>query len=216
MKRARDSARRGGRTRAIHDYYEHRIRALRAGHRIVDWASRHSQEARFRVLVEAADLEGKSLLDVGCGAGDLLGYLRRLRIGADYTGVDLIEKMVRAARRRHPGGRFLRADVFAEAPFPANSFDVVFCSGTFNLNLGNNRAFLASALPRLLRLCRRCLVVNLLHARAAAGVQEQYFHFDPEQVMALARALPCEAELIEGYLPNDFTVVCRKRPAEPS
>ncbi|NVL90353.1 MAG: hypothetical protein HWN69_05065, partial [Desulfobacterales bacterium] len=45
-------------------------------HEMVGWGSEESQKCRFGVLCQLDDLSGKSVLDVGCGLGDLYGYLR--------------------------------------------------------------------------------------------------------------------------------------------
>ena len=119
-------------------HYEPRLRALRESYEILDWASPVTQEARFAVLADNVDLPGKSLLDVGCGLGDLWAYLRRRRVEVEYLGVDILEKMVAAARQRHPEARFEQADIFGADTYEPAAFDVVFCSGAFNLNLGNN------------------------------------------------------------------------------
>ena len=200
-----------GRPGAIHQHYAPRISANLENYDVVDWASPQSQEKRFGVLADNVDLDGRSLLDVGCGLGDLWDYLRRRRVRVAYTGVDLLEPMADAARQRHPDQRFLPANIFAENVFRPESFDVVFCSGIFSLDLGNNREFLAAALPRLLDLARECVVINLLHQRAAHGPRDAYFHFDPKEVLAMARPFPCEVRILDEYLPNDFTVICRKR-----
>ena len=196
----------------IRDHYERRISPQRENFDIVNWASKGSQVKRFRVLADAGDLQGASLLDVGSGLGDLYGFLKAEKIGADYTGVDISEPMVAQARQHYPDGNFLCADLFhpdKPQPFANESFDVVFCSGTFNLNIGNNEKFLAIALPRLLELTRRNMVVNLLHSRRPI-YDERYFNYDPAAVTALLTPLPCEVQIIDQYLPNDFTIVCTK------
>lgn len=206
----RDAPQSPDKVRAIHEHYEHRITPDRENHDVLDWASAESQIERFRVLADNVALAGKSLLDVGCGLGDLLGYLRGRGVDTDYTGVDLVARMVAAAAKLHPTATFKRADVFAENTFEPEAFDVVFCSGIFNLNLGNNHEFLAAALPRLLELSREYVVINLLHDRATFGVQDEYFHFAPRDVLKILRPLPCRARIVDDYLPNDFTVICRK------
>jgi 2-polyprenyl-3-methyl-5-hydroxy-6-metoxy-1,4-benzoquinol methylase len=69
-----------------------------------------TQEARFRVLTAIGDLEGCSVLDVGCGFGDLYEYLCRNGVNVDYTGVDLSPDLLEIARQRHPDVRFISAD----------------------------------------------------------------------------------------------------------
>ena len=200
------------RKKAIHSHYEPRISSGRQNFDVLDWRDAASQRARFQVLIDHVALDGKSLLDVGCGLGDLWAFLKAREIPVRYTGVDLIEKMVAAARQRRPGGRFLCRDVFAGAAAGMGPFDVVFSSGAFNLELGNNMEFLARAVPRLLDLAGQTLAFNLLHTRT----RDKYDHcayYDPDDVLAVLAPLPCEVRILDDYLPNDFTVLCRKSPA---
>ena len=194
---------------AIRRHYEPRIRPGRANHDVVNWASVASQKARFHVLVQHVDLRRSSLLDVGCGLGDLWGYLKGRGLEVDYTGVDIVPKMVEAALQCHPDGRFMCADVFADSPFGEGAFDAVFCSGTFNLNLGNNREFLPVAFGRLFGLARRHVVFNLLHNRWRSR-DSLYYHADPKDVRRTLKRFDCQVRILEDYLPNDFTVICRK------
>ena len=199
------------RKRTIRDHYEPRLAAGGASHEVLDWASRDGQLARLRALCCNVDLAGKSLLDVGCGLGDLWKHLKSCGIEADYTGVDLLEKMVAAARERHPDARFVCADVFAEGVFEPDSFDVAFASGPFNLNLGNNEAFLEAAIPRLRELTREAVVFNLLHHRGRDD-DPRYFYYDPDRVAAMLERHGCDVELLDDYLPQDFTVICWQLP----
>jgi len=185
---------------------------------MLDWASAESQRARFEVLINNVDLAGLALLDIGCGLGDLWAMLKQRRIDVRYTGVDILEKMIDAARARHRDGEFICADVFAAdrsdqtvpGRFKADSFDVVFCSGAFNLDLGNNREFLPVAVARMLQLARRAAVFNLLHERAKFA-EDGYFYCGPREVLAMIDPLRPQGwtlRILDDYLPNDFTVIC--------
>ena len=211
----------------IQAHYAPRIQPGRESYDILDWADRPSQLARFEVLAQCVELDGRSLLDVGCGLGDLYEYLVHLDRHVDYTGVDIVGAMVEEARRRHgEPARFLWGDVFSDTPalldgrgriaeidhahlnpLAGRRFDVVFCSGVFNLNLGNNGDFLPHALGRLFELARTHVVFNLLHHRTAT----RYAHcvyYDPDRVAALLSGFPCRVRIVDHYLHNDFTVVC--------
>jgi len=203
------------RKRKILKHYEPHIGTGRDNFEVQDWASARSQEARFAVLVRNVDLSGKTLLDVGCGLGDLLTYLNSLNMRVDYTGIDISKKMILAARAMHEGNRFIWADLFDPAPsagkaeLSGKEFDVVFSSGMFNLNLGNNREFLPPAVARLRDFAREYLVFNLLHSRTP--YQDNYYaYYDPEEVVTAIRADGWEDRVINDYLPNDFTVLCRQ------
>jgi len=197
------------RERRIRNHYEPLLDRHGDSYRALDWASAASQVARFGIFVDNVEVSGKTLLDVGCGLGDFYGFCKQRQIDVDYTGVDILERMVQAARRRFPEGRFIRADVFTEDLFEPESFDVVFCSGTFNLDLGNREEFLPGALERLYELTRSVLAFNLLDSRSGV-LDPKYAHYDPRRVLELVRSFGCDARLIEDYLPNDFTVICTK------
>lgn len=62
-----------------------------------------NQEKYFRFLVP----EGLSILELGCGTGDLLNALRPKR----GVGIDFSSEMVRIARERHPNLEFRTADM---------------------------------------------------------------------------------------------------------
>lgn len=192
----------------IRRHYEHRIRPDRESWKVLDWSTPQSQLDRFAVLADHVELNGRSLLDVGCGLGCLWAFLKERNIRPEYLGVDLVDKMVNAARASHPDGTFAVHNVFEPDPAWDRRFDVVFASGTFNLNLGNNLEFLPRAIERLWTLTDGVLAFNLLHQRAAMET-DRYFFYDPEQVRTF---LPVEADvkILDDYLPNDFTCLCRR------
>jgi ubiquinone/menaquinone biosynthesis C-methylase UbiE len=64
------------------------------------------------------------VLDLGCGNGRLLDFLHG-KI-ADYTGLDISQKLLQEARKKYSHGHFLVGDMLS-LPFPDAFFDVVFC-----------------------------------------------------------------------------------------
>jgi len=196
------------RDKIVRSHYEPRIGCYDTGYEILDWESEESQLGRFQVLVEHVSLEGKKLLDVGCGIGDLYRYLHEKEIRADYTGIDLLEGMVEKARCLHPEGRFLSGDIFSASPFGANSFDVTYCSGVFNLNMGDNSCFLREAIPVFFHHSREWVVFNLLDPDHYVK-DEKYCFFRPEEVLPWVEPLASRVEVVRDYVPNDFTILAR-------
>ena len=192
----------------IRSHYEPRFDRYDEAFRILDWEDSVSHEKRFEVLTENVDLDGMKLLDVGCGLGDLYGFLMQKNISCDYTGVDLLERMVEAARIRYPKVEFLQGNVFAEDIFPSKTFDVAFSSGIFNLNLGNNRSFLKDAVGKLLQLSEEAVVFNCLD-RASPDPDQRYYYFTPGEIRKLLADYPVSVTIVSGYLGNDLTTICR-------
>ena len=53
------------------------------------------------------------------------------------------------------------------------------------------------------------VVFNCLHARSRDR-EDGYFFSDPADVLPLVHGPGHDVRLIDDYLPNDFTVICRK------
>jgi SAM-dependent methyltransferase len=66
-------------------------------------------------------VDGKSLLDVGCGPGILSA--RAVARGCVVTGVDVAEPMLTIARSAVPAASFAQGDVQAGLPYADGSFD---------------------------------------------------------------------------------------------
>ena len=101
------------------------------------------------VLAEVVKEPFSDLLDAGCGTGAMLGLFKRDYPAKNYTGIDLSEKMIEAAKRKHLEGiRFVVGDC-ENLPFANSSFDVVACSMSFH-HYPNPKQFFLS-LRRVLR-----------------------------------------------------------------
>ena len=101
------------------------------------------------VLAEVVKEPFSDLLDAGCGTGAMLGLFKRDHPDKNFTGIDLSEKMIEAAKRKHLEGiRFVAGDC-ENLPFANSSFDVVTCSMSFH-HYPNPKQFFLS-LRRVLR-----------------------------------------------------------------
>jgi SAM-dependent methyltransferase len=196
----------------IRTYYESNMGKGLPDYCILGWESEEAQNMRFEILANCLELGNKKLLDVGCGTGNLLSYLASRSIKINYTGVDILQGMIDLAKNKNLEGDFYCVDIFKEAFFKSNSFDVVYASGIFNLNLENNKDFLLHALNLFLDLSKEAVVFNLLHHNSP-DKEDQYYYFNPEELNAMLDKLGEKVKkvnLVENYLQNDFTVICYK------
>jgi len=194
----------------IKSYYEENMAKGLPEYGILGWESEEAQHLRFDALLNKVGLNGKKLLDVGCGTGNLLEYIRSKGINVKYTGVDILEQMIDIAQKKKLGADFIKADIFRENIFKDSSFDVIYTSGIFNLNLGNNRDFLKSALELFFRLSKETVVFNLLHT-ASPDREDKYCYFHPDEVREILEGFSDrieKVEFVEAYLKNDFSVIC--------
>lgn len=196
----------------IKSYYEPLLDSLSPDYAKLGWESAEAQRVRFDAFIDNASLEGKSILDVGCGLGNLLERITERGINVRYTGVDILNRMIMHACEKKLDGTFICLDIFEGNPFADGSFDVVYASGIFNLNLGNNEYFFADALCRFGRITRHMVAFSLLDSRSPSR-EDTYYYFTPSSVVDRIESLECrprKVQIIEQYLNNDFTVLCEK------
>ena len=204
-----------GRIEVLKKHYEPRFSRFSGSSEILDWESSEAQLLRFRAMTDNIELEGRKVLDVGCGCGDLYSLLEREKSGAEYTGVDILEKMVDFASERFPDAEFYCGDIFdidfcCETELGRSCYDITYASGIFNLNAGNNEEFLKVAVPVLAQLAGEAFVFNLLNPESP-DPDDRYFYYSPEKAVELASEWAEEIKLIDGYLANDYTLICTKK-----
>lgn len=198
----------------IKTYYESNMGKGLPEYGILGWESAEAQRLRFEALVSSVNLQGKRLLDVGCGTGNLYEYIREKGINIEYTGVDLLQSMIDIAKSKKLDAEFQCVDIFKNNPFEENSFDIVYSSGIFNLNLGNNKEFLTKAILLFVSLAKETVAFNLLDI-ASPDREDPYFYFDPDEVPKIIEKATdkiAKINIVKQYLQNDFTVICHKNP----
>ncbi len=134
--------------------------------RRVAWRALDDQVLRLEVLLDAIEHGDYpiSILDVGCGVGTLYGLLAATGRLGGYLGIDLLPAMIETARRNHPAGRFLEADLLTLEG--TETFDLVVCSGALNVKVGDHERWVVRMLRAMWQRARLALAVNFQWTRA--------------------------------------------------
>ncbi|HAM49769.1 MAG TPA: hypothetical protein DCP92_03405 [Nitrospiraceae bacterium] len=70
------------------------------------WTAK-GQSSHYQSLLDIAySIEGKKILDFGCGKGDFYQFLKERNIFVNYTGLDINEKLISVAKRKFPECNF--------------------------------------------------------------------------------------------------------------
>ncbi len=75
---------------------------------------------------------GQRIVDLGCGNGRLISFLKKNLEKFDYLGIDNSEAMLKEARKNHPGYKFIHGDQLELAMLPDNSVDILFSIRAFH------------------------------------------------------------------------------------
>jgi len=188
---------------------KHRDSLTRYGHHAnaLYWSSREIQEIRFRVLAEIGIESGDSLLDVGCGFGDLKRWFDAQEMLVDFTGIDLSPDLICVAQEKHPNATLLCGEL-GDFDFKPQSFDWVVLSGALNEQLHDDGAYARQTIACMFDLCRNGLAFNLLDARSLNAHDLQSFL--PQEMFDYCQGLCAPVRLIDDYLDNDFTIYMRR------
>jgi SAM-dependent methyltransferase len=116
-------------------------------------AIRFERDRALKILLDReqlSPLDGKRILDVGCGRGDdLAGFCGAGASPGNCVGVDVLPDRIESARTAHPEIEFVIADG-RRLPFDGESFDLVFAYLVFSSILDRRVAFdLATEMRRL-------------------------------------------------------------------
>ena len=170
--------------RAIVSHYEDCLRAHGAGARAVDWKSAADAAIRYDVMlgIVRPGLEGRTLLDFGCGLGGLRQYMAGAGLGAlRYTGLEISEAFADAARVASPGAEILCMDVL-EPGSTLPAYDYVVMNGIFTrretLSVSDMQSYLERLLPVVFASCRTGLAFNVM-SKAVDFESDVLFHPDP-------------------------------------
>ncbi|MDX1682582.1 MAG: class I SAM-dependent methyltransferase [Phycisphaeraceae bacterium] len=99
------------------------------------WAGPETQHRRFAVIADMVDLTDRTIVDAGCGRGDLAAWMHDAGIDfKHYLGIDALDDVITFARERElVGTDFQVADLLADPDILAGAgADVIIFSGSLN------------------------------------------------------------------------------------
>jgi len=192
----------------IKEYWDKRAKCGKNDNDRVE-QNRRPQLMRYETFLHGHDLTGKSILDIGCGTGELLAHLYRRGIRCRYKGVDLSGEMIQLCRQKFPESEFEETDVLVDDL--SEQFDYTISVGIHNVKFSGNREILEKMTRRQFELCRVAAHVSILTNRYD-GFADHIQAWCAEDVLKLALSITPYAVLRHDYLPNDFSVTLYREP----
>jgi SAM-dependent methyltransferase len=180
----------------------------------VDWKDAASQRLRHRQFLRLLrDDPDASVLDVGCGYGDFLTFLREAGHRGRYIGCDISIPMVTAAQSLHGEST---DHVFIPGAAPPDAADYAIGSGILNVMRGASPCDWARYVRTTIELLhcagRRGFGFNMLSLNSDADRRRADLHYaDPVSVLSdCISRYGRHVALLQDYGLWEFTVLVRQ------
>jgi SAM-dependent methyltransferase len=160
------------------------------------------------------DLEGATVLDVGCGLAHYYEFLRARGTRVNYVGYDLVPPFIEVNRERFPEAQFDVRDVTREGVAHAPDY-VVMCQ-VFNNRYqdGSNVDVVKAALRATFEAARVGVSIDML-SKYVNFEESHLAYFSPEEMFGYAKSLTKFVRLRHDYLPHHFTLFLYKDEVSP-
>jgi SAM-dependent methyltransferase len=194
-------------------YYAERLRRFGTTPAGVDWRDETSQHTRFEQLCKVIANPAGAVLDLGCGYGALLDFLRERGFSGAYRGIDVAPEMVEAAAARHAGDG--RAS-FETGSAPQGAADYVIASGIFNVRQRRSdkewRSYVAATIAAMNQAAHRGFAFNCLTSYSdPERMRGDLYYGDPCHYFDVCKRLYSrQVALLHDYGLWEFTIIVRK------
>ena len=172
------------------------------------WVDYNSIATRYRNLVADLDIEGKSVMDAGCGMGYGLPYLLSKTEDFSYLGIDVVEEFISFANKHYLGFEFIAADCFS--PAFNQQADIVISSGVMNANIPNWLEERKKMITKLYSLASETLAFNMAGGLTKIPPDYKIAYADANEIADFCTSLTPRVVLKTDYHPRDFTVILQK------
>ena len=171
----------------------------------VGWGSESSQRLRFEVLLRGLEPKGKTILDIGCGLGNIIPFLEECTGGDfSYIGIDVAEKLIDDARSSYGEVRkcFYVGDIFSVM---VPSVDISVLSGALSLKVHGIEKYAQQTMARMYELSHEAACLNFLTKYVDFELEKNQ-HYKPEVVFSSAKRIAGRVNLFHDYPLYEFTV----------
>ncbi|MCG2689720.1 class I SAM-dependent methyltransferase [Candidatus Parcubacteria bacterium] len=202
--------------------YGGRLKTLGPIIRTLGWDTKENQFKRFQSAVSLLNLQGKSVVDFGCGFGDFFEFLKINKIKvASYLGIDINPGLLDEAKKRHKNGKFQCLNILLNQA-KNKLADIGFAFGVLNFNLKgkpNNYDYSKEFIKRGYSLCKEVFVVDMLSSYLTKNYPKEGFVFyhSPEKMFKFALGLTPNIILKHDCEPipqKEFTLYLKRNDNE--
>lgn len=184
--------------------YSARYKKLGRDVKSLGWGDIYQQQYRFDRVLDNIECNNKTILDIGCGFGDLYLFMKSKNVSPiKYIGWDINQDLIdEANRQKYNNCEFLVVNLLnQEIDMKA---DIVVMLGLLNYDLNNendNFEYSKSMIKKAFSNCKDKLVVDFLSINLSKEYPKEDFIFyhNPSDVLKFALTLTNNVSLLHNY-----------------
>ncbi|MBI3500573.1 MAG: class I SAM-dependent methyltransferase [Bacteroidetes bacterium] len=192
--------------------YESRLKQFGPVQKSLGWL-RGRQRFRFHYLKQVTGFEkNDSVLDIGCGYGDLWRHLQQNGWKGKYTGIDIVPGLINEANKRYPKINFRLTDITSGKFNEVH--DWVFSSGALTSKTEeiDSHEHIRQMLQKMFALCRKGVSANFC-SPLVDFESDVNFHPQFDRILKITSELTKRFVLRHDYMPYEFTLYLYKNDA---
>ena len=191
--------------------YDERFKKYGYSPTTLGW-TKGKQNIRFDILSSFFDIQGKTILDIGCGFGDLNIYLSNVHgLNFRYIGVDIAQDLIQEAEiiNNNMNAKFMVGDFLKFEDI--QDVDICISSGIFNHKFRkmDNYAFIRAIILKAFKISVEGVAFNFLSSKVDFRLAHT-FHSEPEKILSYAYELTRNVILRNDYMPFEFSICLYK------
>ena len=204
----------------IKDHYTNLFEVHGISEKSVQYTDKYSQYARFFFLTQFIQKEA-SILDIGCGLGDLYTFLNSNEFSGSYHGIDIVPEFIDHCRlqfSKHSKAKF--SEILNNEAYPSG-YDFLVLSGVFNNKRKDNWEFVCTTIQKMFSACEIGIAFNIMSSYVDYK-DDHLFYCAPEDIFTFVKKeLNGHPILVHNYVlkkngfPHDYTVTVLKNPQLP-
>ena len=186
--------------------YDRTAQKYKISSKAVLWNNPQTQYYRFYELTKDLELNSSTttVLDVGCGNGELYKFLNFIGFRGKYTGYDINDKLLKQAKKRFKNTEFLNVDIMSSKV--NKKYDYVLMSGVLNINVGQDMKFVTSFIKSMYDLCNNAAIFNAISTNVNFK-EKKIYYIDPSKILNYCIENITKRVTIEHHnIPYNYTI----------
>ncbi|HNW97021.1 MAG TPA: class I SAM-dependent methyltransferase [Bacteroidales bacterium] len=172
------------------------------------WRHLDDQQKRFEILSGVDDMSYSTILDLGCGYGDLKTFLDKKFNDFIYVGIDIIPEYIDTANAKFKDANntyFFQKDITA---FEIPVTDYILACGLMAYKT-DDPEFYFQMIKRMYDSASKAVAFNMLDSNTFQSDDLLIAH-NPESIIEYCKKITPQIKLITNYGVDDFTIFMYK------